>query len=536
MKIEMQTVSSLQKIFPSEEIALFENSGSMLKNERFGFQIALRSDENVRGATLKISGINKKNYRLRKVGLVPGYFTGYRKLDYSYGKSATLFPDVLVDDNGKKVNLSINLWTVFWVTCENIPTGSHKIKIALFNNEEKVADTTYRLNVLDGELSTDEVLYTNWMHYDSIANCHRAKVFSDRFYKFLGKYVDNAVSHGVNILYTPLFTPPLDTKIGGERLTVQLVDVKKHGDDYEISFEKLQKFVNFALAHGVKYFEFSHLFTQWGAKAAPKITDDKGNKLFGWETLSDSPEYLSFLDKVLTKLNDFIDKNDLVGRCFCHVSDEPHIDHIDYYKKLSDFVRLRLTNAKLIDALSNFDFYERKLVDIPVVITDGATPYLENAKDFWVYYCCGPYDENHSNRFFDFPSERTRVLGIQLYINNIRGFLHWGYNFYNCQYSEYAIDPYKVTDGGGAFPSGDSFIVYPSEKGVYDSLRHEVFYDGLQDYRALRKLEEIKGREFTVSLLKKNGFMQDFVTYPHSPSALVALRKEVNDLIAKDKA
>ena len=39
--------------------------------------------------------------------------------------------------------------------------------------------------------------------------------------------MDNAVAHGVNLLYTPLFTPPLDTQVGGERTTVQLVDVER---------------------------------------------------------------------------------------------------------------------------------------------------------------------------------------------------------------------------------------------------------------------------------------------------------------------
>lgn len=33
----------------------------------------------------------------------------------------------------------------------------------------------------------------------------------------------------MNMLYTPLFTPPLDTAVGGERMTVQLVGMEKAG-------------------------------------------------------------------------------------------------------------------------------------------------------------------------------------------------------------------------------------------------------------------------------------------------------------------
>ena len=52
---------------------------------------------------------------------------------------------------------------------------------------------------------------------------------------------------------------------------------------------------------------------------------------------------------------------------------------------------------------------------------------------------------------------------MQLYKYKIIGILHWGYNFYNSQFSLEKINPYQVTDAGGAFPSGDAFLVYPGE-------------------------------------------------------------------------
>jgi len=39
--------------------------------------------------------------------------------------------------------------------------------------------------------------------------------------------------------------------------------------------------------HGIQCFEIAHLFTQWGAKHAPKImatVDGEYRKIFGWET------------------------------------------------------------------------------------------------------------------------------------------------------------------------------------------------------------------------------------------------------------
>ncbi len=47
------------------------------------------------------------------------------------------------------------------------------------------------------------------------------------------------VDNGINMILTPLFTPPLDTKVGGERPTVQLVDVNMDGDKYTFNFDNL---------------------------------------------------------------------------------------------------------------------------------------------------------------------------------------------------------------------------------------------------------------------------------------------------------
>ena len=42
------------------------------------------------------------------------------------------------------------------------------------------------------------------------------------------------------MLLTPVFTPPLDTAIGGERRTVQLVDVHVTENGYTFGFDKFE--------------------------------------------------------------------------------------------------------------------------------------------------------------------------------------------------------------------------------------------------------------------------------------------------------
>ena len=64
--------------------------------------------------------------------------------------------------------------------------------------------------------------------------------------------------------------------------------------------------------NNIKYFEFSHLFTQWGAAAAPKIIvkrdDGTTQRMFGWDTPSDSEASTSFLRIFLKQLVAFTEE------------------------------------------------------------------------------------------------------------------------------------------------------------------------------------------------------------------------------------
>lgn len=118
------------------------------------------------------------------------------------------------------------------------------------------------------------------------------------------------------------------------------------------------------------------------------------------------------------------------------------------------------------------------------------------------------------------PSTRNRILGIQLYKFDIVGFLQWGYNFWYSQYSKYPIDPFKVTDAGQAFPSGDAFAVYPGED------RYPL--------ESLRLLEELIGREAVIEMLEE-GLDEpiSFRRYPTDDEWLLKKREQINRKIAE---
>ncbi len=197
-------------------------------------------------------------------------------------------------------------------------------------------------------------------------------------------------------------------------------------------------------------------------------------------------------------------------------------------------MRRGLGDCRILDALSDFEFYRLGLAECPVVASDHLEPFLEaGVADLWTYYCC-VQGVDVSNRFFAMPSRRNRILGVQLYLYRMQGFLQWGYNFYNTRFSLRHIDPFAVTDSGESFPSGDAFLVYPGPEGQpFSSIRLEVLRDAMEDLRALEALEQYTSREYVEELVRETAGMDlTFKEYPREHDFLFRLRKRVNGEIS----
>lgn len=537
---KLTTVSSLDKVFSDRGPKLIERGGSMLGNERYNFQLSIYSDYErlAPRSTVTVEGIDPAAVSVREVVEIPAGVASYPDADdyvINPGIGSGLYPDLLRPLENGNLMIRPKSHVTLWITVhspEGLTPGKYDVKITVKNewaNEE--FSTVYALEVLPARLGETDLIYTNWFHYDSIVDYYRVEPFGEEFYKIFGSFLDSAVTHGMNMLYVPLFTPPLDTEIGGERTTVQLVGIERRNGKYSFDFEKLSKFIDFAAARNVKYYEMTHLTTQWGAKACPKImatTENGYERIFGWDTQSLSEEYKAFLSQFLPALDEFLKSKGVAERTYFHISDEPNEEQRPYYNEVYDFIRPLIADYKVMDASSDLE----SKVDCPVISTTHVTPIMPEKN--WAYYCCTAYNEYLSNRFFNMPSERNRVLGLQLYLSGVKGFLHWGFNFYSSQYSIRKINPFLETDAGGAFPSGDSFVVYPGSDGTaWDSLRLEVFYEALGDLAALKTLEKKIGREAVVALVKGEG-VSGWHDYPHDPVRIKAFRDKINRMLCGD--
>ena len=117
-----------------------------------------------------------------------------------------------------------------------------------------------------------------------------------------------------------------------------------------------------------------------------------------------------------------------------------------------------------------------------------------------------------------------------MYMAGAKGFLHWGYNYYYDVLSHGLFNPLNDPCGYGGLP-GTSFIVYPSPDGkAIVSARMKVFYEGLNDYRALKLLESKIGKEQTEKAVLNFFGEMNFRTCPDN-SKLIEFRNLLCRLI-----
>lgn len=538
MDFKTGQVSSLQRVFLDGRCDLTEhNCDSVLKGERYSYQIAYKSSEKF-FAEIVIDSPLSQFITVRSVGNVPSELPVYESdCEFCERNEPGLFPDVLFPIENNRVLIKRQNYYALWITVDlpkDTDAGDYEINIKLKKDGETISENIFGLHVINAVLPEQKLIYTQWFHSDSIANYYKIPVFCEKFWTLVESFIKAAVHTGVNMLLTPVFTPPLDTEIGGERLTVQLVDVKLENGKYSFGFNRFIRWVRLAQKCGIKYFEISHLFSQWGAKYTPKIVAEVNGsqkRIFGWETSADSIEYAEFLSAFIPQLIKVIRSLGIEKSTFFHISDEPNEDQIESYSRSKSAVAPLLEDFPIIDALSDYSFYESGIINNPIPCTNDIESFIEKGFPHpWTYYCCGQGGKL-SNRFFGMPLSTTRIIGFQLFKYGIEGFLQWGFNFYNSQYSLRSIDPFAVTDADSAFPSGDSFTVYPGKSGAIESVRSEVFFQALQDMRALTLLCDRIGKKRTIAAVEADFGIITFFDYPRGTEKMLNLRKSVNNYL-----
>ena len=403
--VKFKLVSSLEKAFLDDNIEDFKvlEHISGLRGERISFQLlasyiptatdlwAVVFDVEFSGSLAKYAKIRN----VRHMGVTKPTTHGHSEYLPGYLRTTPgVYPDLLEDAIfGGKFVLQRMSTESFWIDVE-IPdsadaVGNNDLTITVkgsdrtgkkFNFEETLHCD---VEVINATLPEQELIMTQWFYCDTLAEYYGVPVWSEEHWRIIENFAKKAVEHGQNMILTPVFTPELDTHIGGERLTNQLVKIEKRGEEFSFDFTLIDRWVDMCDRVGMKYFEIAHLFSQWGATHAPKIIVTEGGvekQMFGWDTDAHGKEYGDFLRSFLSALLAHMKKNGNDKRCFFHISDEPNFEQLADYKKSQAQVAEILEGYTIMDAMSHFEYYSEGVMKTPIPNTRSAHTFIGRRK------------------------------------------------------------------------------------------------------------------------------------------------------------
>jgi hypothetical protein len=503
MKIYSWLTSSLVRHFPHSPAEKKPGwSYDAALNERFSFQVALRMEiEDMRGSwpqqiTCAVQAPKGWMVRIRRVGHVPVAHRNTTTEDAEtdgVGNYPGFVPDPLFDE--ATMALPAAETQAFYLTLtpgKNAVPGHYPVLVSLSDKDGKlVRRHTAKIQLHDVRIQPrKDFPVTNWFYADAIIDWYKTDLFDARFREVTAAYFRNMVEHGQDVIYVPVFTPPLD----GVKRPSQLLRVRQAGKGrYSFDWTDVRAYVRLAKKCGLTRFEWSHLFSQWGCANALRIYQGQGKEetlLWPAETPATGEVYRQFLKQFLPELKAFCVEERILKTSYFHISDEPHGDAArGNYVNARALVKELAPWIQVMDALSEIEYGRKKLTDMPIPIISNALQFVEEGIPCWCYYCCAPRGP-FLNRLMDTPLAKIRMNGWLFYRWPVLGFLHWGYNYWCKSQKRDLIDPFTVQDGkswpGWAF--GDTFLVYPGENGPIDSLRYEAFADSLQEYALLQTL------------------------------------------------
>lgn len=494
VKFHTWLASSLQRQFPLGPVGRTQTLRLLAaRGERVSFQACARlvGGEPVRLAARVIAPAGVTAW-VRRVGGVPvahhSTETPATELD-GRGFIPGFVPDVLWPET--EVLAAPGETVTFWITLRvprESPPQTGKVVVELVPAGGAPLRLSASLEISPVALpERRDFRMTHWFYADALCDWYKVAPWSAEFWPICRRYLENYVAHGNDTLYVPVFTPPLD----GVKRPTQLLRVQRTGRDrYRFDWTDVRRWVRLAREVGVEYFEWTHLFTQWGAAHAIRVYEPRGGELVPlWpaDTGATSPTYRRFLEQFLPELHRFLQREKLLERSFFHLSDEPHGDeHLANYRAARALLAELAPWMKIMDALSDIRFAREGLTDLPVPVLNTARDFAAEGIPAWCYFCCVPRGK-FLNRLLDTPLAKVRMSGWLFRRFAARGFLHWGYNYWYRRGSATLVDPFLVTDAQAwpIWPHGDAFMVYPGPDGPLDSVRWEVFAESLQDYALL---------------------------------------------------
>ena len=448
------------------------------RNEYEPGQFAVRSSARVRKLRIEVGPLQHSQGK----GSIAAEnlhwnFVGYIKLTRNTPESEAVrvrsapceVPDPLLEN--QTMDLAADTTQPVWITLF-VPKNAEP---GLYRGQVTVRADGAR-SVLPMELTVEpftlpderHLLVTNWFSPDNIARAHKVALWSEPFWQILERYAGNMARHRQNVVLVPW----------------QLIEVTREADGrLTFAYGRFDRFVELFQQAGVgERIEIGHVGGRrsgWGSDfqlEGVSATERGTGRHLILNTEQGLLPLLSDLEKHLRQRN-------WLKQAMIHVADEPQLNDLASWKKISARVHQAAPHLRRIDAIESTDFQGSLEVWVPKLSHfDRWREAFETQRpnsELWYYICCHPYGNIYPNRFLDYPLSRVRVLHWLNFTEDLAGYLHWGWNFWR-------QDPFGPP--AEDLPPGDTHVIYPGSDGPLNSIRWEIERDSLEDFEYLHLL------------------------------------------------
>ncbi len=489
------------------------------RNQTVGGQIVIRAGTvPVRVGQLRCDGIRSED----GTATIRGENFSWAFIEYFHvEKNSTLtptqelartapadFPDAFSEAREITVPANMNqpIWVQFRVPANARPGTYVGMVRGVVDNDELQVPVS--LTVYDFALpSATRLFVTVWVDLGALERHQQAPIYSQAWWDLIDRVAAIMQAHHQNVILTPW----------------TLIRARKTASGKpELDFERFDRWVRIFLSRGFKRIEIAHVggreHGQWEDKT-----------FVASEMACESPEGAKLsIEEWLPLLQAHLEDMGWLERCMIHVADEPIEVNLQSWKELSNRVRRAAPQLRRIDAVHVPDLAGALEVWVPQLnYLEQWLPKFKAAQqkgaELWYYTAWVPQGR-YPNRLMDFPLIKTRMLHWINYTSGTTGYLHWGWNFWDVRFDQFA--------------PGDNWIVWPGTKSPRSSIRYEAMREGIEDYEYLCLLEDAvrkAARATGAKDLDPRAFVLRFAAalaptfqdYSRNPAVLFSVRNSV---------
>jgi hypothetical protein len=533
-QVTLKQIDPFVKVMQTERsVPAFNEIHSVAYDEVLTLQLLLQSTQKKQDVRLTFSSSKISKAVLDKIKI---YRQGYIKVSPkihapSHDKLSAannLFPDPLFPEKSFSPTPDANIpMTLELPITSGISVGNHIVFINAVDATNKVlATTSFTMQVYNVKVPAKKMNYVNWYHdseFQLMNNGNNVKDFSPEYWAQFKRIVQACKEYGQNIFtINPFF----------------LIQFKKNKGTYSADYTHLDRAIDIILKEvGMEYVlarQFALRKSGWEDPFALQMPNFYNDTQYWMETkfISDK-EVVNFYNWFLPSYHSHLKNKLVLSKYLHHIGDEPLAANEQSYRDIAAFIRKKTPDLKTIEAVSDANLLEH--IDILVVQLgelsfryDDVMRRVQNAKkEIWFYTANHPQG-NYANRFIELPLIKTRLLPWAGFRYNLKGYLHWGLNFWGRKPFE---DATKVMfDGPIEFPGGDAYIIYPGYQSVILSTRFLEMRNGLNDVALLELLKAKNPNAATRIALE---LVQDFQNYNTNTKFFISKKKEILELLSR---